>query len=251
VSGTICEDAPVARGTVRFFYVATYAAFAACGAALLARPALSWFRGLGLFAPALPAAGFAGWASATLLVLLGAGTLAMAIAIALGHKPGLPSHAAFLGLVACALALRAASAPAVPADPDAALREALRAAARALDASYALDHRYDPGVSPVQAALDALPPSPFRHRAKRLRYTARLLQTAGGPQRDPLPADLPAMVYVAIEPGEQGAWLSVTTLRDGRVAILPAIVEARSGTHSEPGESLLLPRYPRMRTAPR
>jgi hypothetical protein len=236
---------------VRFFYVATYAAFAACGAALLARPALNWVRGLGLFAPALPAAGYGGWASATLLVLLGAGTLAMAIALALGHKPGLASHAAFLGLVACALALRAASAPPSSADPDGALREALRAAAGALDASYAVDHRYHPGANPVQAALDALTPSPFRHRAKPLRYTARLLQKAEGPQRTPLPADLPATVYVAVEPGGQGAWLSVTTLRDGRVEILPAVVEARSGTHSEPGETLLLPRYPRMRTAPR
>jgi len=149
------------------------------------------------------------------------------------------------------LALRGASAPPVPADPDAALREALRAAAGALDASYAADHRYDPGANPVQAALDALEPSPFRHRAKPLRYAVRLLQQAEGPQRDPLPADLPATVYVAIEPGGQGAWLSVTTLRDGGVAVLPAIVEARSGTHSEPGEGLVLPRYPRMRTTPR
>jgi hypothetical protein len=233
------------------FYLAMYAGFAACGAALLARPARRWFEGLGFFGPALPAGGLAGPASAVLLFVLVAGTLAMAIALALGHKPALPSHAAFLGLVGCALALRAASAPPSSADPDGALREALRAAAGALDASYAVDRRYDPGANPVQAALDALAPSPFRHRAKRLRFTARLLQKAEGPQRTPLPGDLPATVYVAIEPGGQGAWLSVTTLRDGRVEVLPAVVEARSGTHSEPGESLLVPRYPRMGTAPR
>ena len=184
-----------------------YAAFAACGAALLARPALRWFLGLGFFSPALPASGFAGLASAALLFLLVAATLAMAIKHALGHKPGLPAHAAFLGLVACALAVRAASVPAPPVDPDPALREALRAAAGALDASYAVEHRYDPGVNALQAALDALPPSPFRHRAKSLRYSARVLRNAPGPQNDPLPGDLPATVYVAIEPGGQGAWL--------------------------------------------
>ncbi|TMA23972.1 MAG: hypothetical protein E6J85_00645 [Deltaproteobacteria bacterium] len=238
-------------GALRFFYLAMYAAFAACGAALLARPALRWFLGLGFFSPALPASGFAGLASAALLFLLVAATLAMAIKHALGHKPGLPAHAAFLGLVACALAVRAASVPAPPVDPDPALREALRAAAGALDASYAVEHRYDPGVNALQAALDALPPSPFRHRAKSLRYSARVLRNAPGPQNDPLPGDLPATVYVAIEPGGQGAWLSATTLRNGRVEVLPAAIQARSGTHSEPGESLLLPRYPGMRSAPR
>jgi hypothetical protein len=239
----------VARGALRFFYVATYAAFAAFGVALLARPALSWLRGLGLFAPALSAAGFAGWASAALLLLLVAGTLALAMAIALGRKPGLPLHAAFLGLVACALALRAASVPPAAADPGPALRDALRAAAGALDASHAVDHRYDPEVSALQAALDALPPSPFRQRAKPIRYTARVLHFAG-PQLEPLPGDLPATIYVAIAAGGQGAWLSVTTLRHGRVEVFPAVVEARSGTHSEPGESLLLPRYPGMRAVP-
>jgi hypothetical protein len=228
-----------------------YAGFAACGAALLTRPALRWFHGLGFFGPALPAGGLAGPASAVLLFVLVAGTLAMAIALALGHKPGLPAHGAFLGVVACALAVRAADAPPLPTDPDPALRDALRAAAGALDASYAVEHRYDPGVSALQAAVDALPPSPFRHRAKPLRYTARLLPNAAGPQNEPLPGDLPATVYVAIEPGGQGAWLSATTLHDGRVEVLPAEVQARSGTHSEPGDSLLLPRYPRMRPTPR
>jgi hypothetical protein len=241
----------VARAAPRFFYVATYAAFAAFGAALLTRPALSWLRGLGPFAPALPAGGFAGGASAALLLLLVAGTLAMAIASALGRKPGLPSHAAFLGLVACALALRAASVQPVPADPEPALRDALRTAAAALDASFGAERRYQPDVRALQAALDALPRSPFRRRAKALRYTARLLHDAAGARLEPLLGDLPATVYFALAPGGQGGWLSVTTLRNGRVEVLPAIVEARSGTHSEPGETLLLPRYPGMRTVPR
>ena len=236
---------------MRFFYLATYATFAAIGAALLAKPALRWFEGLGFFGPALPAGGFAGPASAALLFLLAAGTMAMAVAVALRRKPGLPSHAALLGIVACAIALRAASVPAQLVDPDPALREALRTAAAALDASYAADHRYDPPTGAVQAALDALPPSPFRLRGKPVRYTARLLRNATGAQTDPIPGDPPATVYVALEPGGQGAWLSVTSLREGRVGVLPSAVQARSGTHSEPGESLLLPRYPGMRATPR
>ena len=246
-----CEDGPMARGVLRFFYVAIYAAFAAFGAALLARPALRWLQGLGLSGPALPAGGFAGGASAVLLLLLVAGTLAMAVARAVGHKPGLRSHAALLGVVACAVAVRAASVAPDAEDPDPALREALRAAAGALDASHAAGHRYDPVVGALQAALDALPPPPFRHHARPLRYTARVLRNAAGPQRDPLPGDLPGTLYVAIEPAGQGAWLSVTTLRNGRIEVLPIDVEARSGTHSEPGESLLLPRYPGARSAPR
>jgi hypothetical protein len=247
----ICENGPVARAALRFFYLATYAAFAALGAALLTRPALSWLQGLGLFAPALPAGGFAGWVSAALLLLLVAGTLAMAVASALGRKPGLPWHAAFLGLVACALALRATSVQPVPADPEPALREALRAAAGALDASFGAERLYQPDVRALQAALDALPRSPIRHRAKALRYTARLVHDAARAQLQPLPGDPPATVYVALAAGGQGGWLSVTTLRKGHLEVLPAIIEARSGTHSEPGETFLLPRYPGMRTAPR
>jgi len=238
-------------GALRLFYLATYAVFAATGAALLANPASRWLRSLGLFGPALPASGFAEPASAALLFLLAAGTVAMAIALSFGRKPGLPAHAALLGIVACAIALRAASVTAHPVDPAPVLREALRTAAAALDASYAVDHRYDPSVSAVQAALDALPPSPFQDRGHALRYTARLLRNAAGAQTEPFPGDPPATVYVALEAGGQGAWLSVTSLRAGRVEVLPAAVQARSGTHSEPGETLLLPRYHGMRSTPR
>lgn len=245
-----CQNGRVAQGPLRFVYVATYAGFAALGAALLARPAASWLRGLGLFAPALPVEGVTGWASAALLLLLVAATVAMATATGLGRRPGLSWHAAFLGLVACALALRAAGLPQIPPDSELALREALRAAGGALDASYAAHHRYDATVSEVQAVLDALPPSPYRRRAKPLRYIVRLSWNAHGPQREPLPEDPPGTVYAGIAAGGQGAWLSVATLRGGRVEILPAIVEARSGAHSEPGESLLVPRYPGARATP-
>jgi hypothetical protein len=50
---------------------------------------------------------------------------------------------------------------------------------------------------------------------------------------------------VGISRDEQRAWLSVTTLRAGSVAMLPATAEARSGTHSAPGTDAALPVYPR------
>jgi hypothetical protein len=247
----ICDNGSVARGKTRLAYVGVYAAFAALGAALLSRPALDWVRGLGLFAPALPPRQPLGWASAALLLLLVAGTIAMSMSVALGLRPGIAGHAAFLALIACALALRAGSEPAMPSDPDPALRDALVVAASALDASYAPERRYDPDVRKLQAALDALPPSGFRFRGKPIRYTARSLRGASGPQRDPLPGDGPATVYVAIAPGAQRGWLTVTTLRDGTISILPTILEVRFGAHAEEGRDLLAPPYPGMVTAPR
>jgi hypothetical protein len=241
----------VARRGIRLFYVATYAAFAGLGAALLARPALHWVRGLGLFAPALPSRDSFGWASVALLVALVVATVAMAVSIAIGRKPPIAAHAAFLGLIACALALRAASQPATAVDPDPVLREALGTAASVLDASYAVERRYDPDARALQAALDALPPAGFRFHARSIRYTARSLRGAAGPQREALPGDGPETVYVAVAPGGQRAWLSVTTLRDGSVTVLPAIVEARSGAHVWQGQDPLLPPYPGMRTTPR
>lgn len=239
------------RGKTRLSYLGIYAAFAALGAALLSRPALDWVRGLGLFAPALPLRQSLGWASAALLLLLVAGTIAMAMSVAVGRKPGIAAHAAFLLLVACALALRAGSGPATLPDPDPELRDGLGAAASVLDASYALDRRYDPDVRRLQAALAALPPSPFRFRGQAIRYTVRLLRGASGPQREPLPGDGPATVYVAIAQGAERGWLTVTTLRDRKVGVLPATLEARFGAHAEEGRDLLVPPYPGMVTAPR
>jgi hypothetical protein len=236
---------------VRLLYVGTYAAFAALGAALLSLPAVEWLRGLGLFAPALPAGEQLGWASAAFLLLLAGATIAMAMSIALERTPGTAVHAAFLGLVACAVALRAASGPPGPSDPEPALRSALGVAASVVDASYGLERRYDPDARALQAALDALPGAGFRFRGKPIRYTARSLQGATGPQREPLPGDGPATVYVAVAQGGQRAWLSVTTLRDRHVAVLPATIEARLGAHSEAGQALLVPPYPGMHRAPR
>jgi len=241
----------MARRTSKLLYVALYGAFASLGAALLARPAALFVHDLGLSGPVVPRSGPLGWPSAVLLLGLAAFTVALAVSSALGRRPRPGAHAAFLGLVAAALVVRAAGGEQSGADPEPALREALRAAASAVDASYAGGGRYDPGASRVQAVLDALPPSPFRHRAKPVRYTVRILQNASAAQRTALPGDLPATLYVAIARGGQGGWLSIATLRGGEVAILPAIVEARAGTHSEPGESLLVPRYPGARPAPR
>jgi hypothetical protein len=241
----------MARGKTRLSYVGIYGTFAVLGTALLSRPALDWVRGLGLFAPVLPLRQPLGWVSAALLLLLVAGTIAMATRVALGVRPGIAGHAAFLLLVACALALRAGSDPASRSDPDPALRDALGAAASALDASYALERRYDPDVRKLQAALDALPRSPFRFRGQAIRYTVRLLRAASGPQREPLPGDGPATVYAAIAQGAQRGWLTVTTLRDGRVSVLRATLEARFGAHAEEGRDLLVPPYPGMVTAPR
>ncbi|MFL5247085.1 MAG: hypothetical protein ACJ79V_04615 [Myxococcales bacterium] len=241
----------MAPGKIRLSYVGIYGAFAALGAALLSRPALEWVRGLGLFAPALPLQEPLGWASAVLLLLLVAGTIGMAMSVALGLKPGIAGHAVLLGLVACALALRAGSEPATRPDPDPALRDALGAAASVLDASYALERRYDPDVRKLQGALDALPRSPFRFRAQAIRYTVRLLRGAIGPQREPLPGDGPATVYVAISHVAQRGWVTVTTLRDGKVSVLPTTLEARFGAHAEEGRDVLVPPYPGMVTAPR
>src|SRR3954465_13873471 len=182
----ICDNGGVAPGKIGLSYVGIYGAFAplapalpwgparARGGAVRWRPALDWVRGLGLFAPALPLRQPLGWASAVLLLLLIAGTIGMAMSVALGLKPGIAGHAVLLGLVACALALRAGSEPATRADADPALREALDAAASVLDASYALDRRYNADAGKLQGALDALPRSPFRFRGQAIRYTVRL-----------------------------------------------------------------------------
>ncbi|MFL5389642.1 MAG: hypothetical protein ACJ79C_13005, partial [Myxococcales bacterium] len=103
----------------------------------------------------------------------------------------------------------------------------------------------------LQGALDALPRSPFRFRGQAIRYTVRWLPGAIGPQREPLPGDRPATVYVAISHVAQRGWVTVTTLRDGKVSVLPTTLEARFGAHAEEGRDLLVPPYPGMVTAPR
>ncbi|MFL5380278.1 MAG: hypothetical protein ACJ787_20380, partial [Myxococcales bacterium] len=103
----------------------------------------------------------------------------------------------------------------------------------------------------VQATLDSLPRSPFRFRGQATRYTVRLLRGTVGPQREPLPGDGPATVYVAISHVAQSGWVTVTTLRDGKVSVLPTTLEARFGAHAEEGRDLLVPPYPGMVTSPR
>src|SRR5205807_7385860 len=90
----------------RAAYLAVYALFSALGAALLARPALLTLRGLGLFSPALPWEVPLGWPALALLLALAAFTLRLAMGAALGEKPRLALHAAFLALLVAALAVR-------------------------------------------------------------------------------------------------------------------------------------------------
>jgi hypothetical protein len=229
-------------------YLAAYAALAALGAALLARPALLWLRGLGLLRPVLPWQVFLGGAAALLASLLCALAVFLAVRAALGRKLLLPQHAAFLLLVAAALALRSAAGdPRPPPDPEPQLREGLRTAAGVLDAEYAGSARYAPSAALLQGALFALPRPGFVYRGRELPLSARVLHGMTAAQLKALPGDLPGTVYVAISRDEQRAWLSVLSL-DG---VLPATVQAHAGTHSLPGGDPLLPAYPGMRTAPR
>jgi hypothetical protein len=230
---------------VRTAYLLVYGALAALGAALVARPAELWVRGLGLFRPALAWHVPAGWAAAALLAFLVVATVLLAVAFALRLKLPLVAHASFLAAVAACGAVRSLGAPAPPDRPDRALVAALEVAARSIDAGYAVDQRYDPDVRAVQSALDALQPPGFVSRGRTLRFVARLLHGASGPERAPLPGDRPGTVYVGISADGQRAWLSVTTLRSGTVRVLGAAVEARAGTHSAAGGDAALPVYPR------
>jgi hypothetical protein len=227
---------------VRAAYLALYAGFAALGGALLARPAVLWAEGLGLFGPTQPWPVPFGGAAVLLAAVLAGFTVAMAVRAAAGARPRRRTHFAFLLLIALALALRAASGELVqPADPAPRLIEGLRTAAGVLDAEYASTRRYAPTAARLQGALAALPGSGFVRRGRELRLTARLLHGMPGPQLEALPGDRPGTVYVCISSDEQRAWLSALSLH----RVLPVTVQATAGTHSAPGFDPLLPLYPR------
>src|SRR5467141_416941 len=173
---------------VRAASLALYAGFAAIGAALLARPAVLWVEGLGLFRPVLPWPVPFGPAAALLAALIGGLTLAMVMQAVAGTRPRRRSHLALLLLLALALAVRAASGElAPPTDPAPRLIDGLRIAAGVLDAEYASTRRYAPTAGLLQGALAALPPPGFVHRGRELRLTARLLHGMPGPQLEALP----------------------------------------------------------------
>ena len=226
--------------------VALYAAFAALGAAVLARPAVLWVRGLGLSRPVVPWPVSLGWAAALGFALLAAATFALALQSASG-RPLRKSHASvLLLLVGVALALRAGSGDLRPGPhPAPRLIAGLRTAANVLDAEYAVTHRYAPTPGALQGALSALPPPGFVHRARELRLTSRILHGMSGPQSEPLPGDPPGTLYVSISSDEQRAWLSALSVE----AVLPVTIESRAGTHSAPGFDPLLPMYPNAQPA--
>jgi len=234
---------------IRIVYLAAYAALAALGEALVARPALLWLRSQGLARAALAWEVPLGWAAFALGAVLALLTLWLALQAALGKRPRVPQHVAFLFVLGLSFAVRwAAADPRPPADPTPALLEGLRAAAAQLDKSYA--GKYAPDAEGLEAALSLLPPPGFRRLGRALRMHARVLPDAAGPQADLLAGDAPGTIYVALSTDRTAAWLTalslqgILRLRSGK----PALIEAHSGTHSLPGRDRLVPAYPGMRS---
>jgi hypothetical protein len=233
---------------VRSAWIALYAALAALGAALLARPAVLWIDGLGLYRPVRPWQVPSGWSAALLVAVLAAFTFRIALRAARGGTPRRSEHLALLVLVALAVLLRAVTGDIrPPRDPAPRLLDGLRAAAAVLDAEYPATHRYRPTAGLVQGALSALPAPGFAYRGRQLPLSARILHGMRGPQIEALPGDPPGTVYVCISADEQRAWLSALSLH----AVLPAMVRATAGTHSAPGLDALLPLYPNALPVPR
>lgn len=242
---------------MRAVYLGVYGLLAALGAALLARPALLTFRGLGLFEPALPWDVPLGGAALLLFSVLAIFTAVLAVAAALGRKPRVPEHAAFLALLAAAIGVRVnAGEPAAPSDPSPALIAGLRSAAAAADARYAVQGRYALDERALDAELSKAPPPGFRFRGRALPLRAKIVARAAGPQLAPDRGDLPGTIVVAVSPDASRLWLTALTQRGGRVEVLtsegrPVSLQARAGTHGAPGRDPLVPAYPSMRAVGR
>lgn len=230
---------------VRIGYLLVYAALAALGEALVARPALLWLRGQGLLHAALPwqvPLGGLAFACAALVALF---TLFLAARAALGKKPRVPMHAAFLGLLVVCFAVRSWGGDArPPRDPKPVLLEGLRAAAAALDRDYR-------GAYDAAAASSAPLPAPgYRRLGRALPMRVRAV-SGEGPQLEPLPGDAPGTIYVAISGDRKAAWLTALGLSDvvKLASGKPALVELHEGTHSLPGRDPVVPAYPGMRSS--
>jgi hypothetical protein len=231
---------------IRLAYLSAYAALAALGEAVVARPAVLWVKSQGIFHADLA------WdvPYGALLLCAAAGlalfTLWLASHAAIGQKPLFPLHVAFLLLVGICFALRFASGdPRPPQDPAPSLLDALRVAADELDRSYS--GTYAPDAAQFSSALAQVAPPRFQRLGRHLPLHARILSAADGPQLQPLADDQPGTIYVAVSQDRQSAWLTalsldrILTLPSGR----PAIAEARAGTHAAPGTDPAMPSYPR------
>src|ERR1700682_3433418 len=230
------------RTVMRLAYLAAYAALAALGAALVARPALLWLRSQGLFEAALAWDVRNGALLVVSAALLGFLTLRLASQAALRRSPRASLHLVFLLGVGVCLALRSASAaPRPPADPAPGLLEGLRAAAEELDRGWA--GQYTPDAAQFSLSLAQVHPPAFRRHGRSLPLHVRVLSGAEGAQLEPLPRDQPGTIYLALSQDRQTAWLTALTL-DGILQISsgkPAIIEAHAGTHSLPGRDPALP----------
>ena len=149
------------RAVVRIAYLVVYAGLAAIGEGLVARPALLWVEGQGILRPALSWQVPFGAAALGLAALVAVATLWLASDVALGRRPRVPQHAAFLALLAACLALRAGTPePLPPRDPSPSLLAGLRAAADELDRDFR--GVYAPDASQINGALAQISPPGFR-----------------------------------------------------------------------------------------
>ncbi|HEX9578047.1 MAG TPA: hypothetical protein VF993_09855 [Myxococcales bacterium] len=239
---------------LRIAYLAVYAGLAAVGEGLVARPALLWLRGQGIFHAALPWEVPLGGLALALAALVAIATLSLASDAALGRRPRVPQHAAFLVVLGTCLALRAGTAPpAPPRDPGPALLQGLRAAADEIDRDF--HGQYAPDAGQINGALAQVTPPGFRRLGRAIPLHARVIASTHGegPVLDPLPGEVPATVYIAVSKDRTTAWLTAVTLHSGQPAILrttagkPVLVKAHSGTHSLPGRDPVVPAYPGMR----
>jgi hypothetical protein len=234
---------------VRVAYFCAYAAVAALGEALAARPGLLWLRSQGILHPALawdvPLGGLLLLCAALLAVF----TLWLASDVARGLRPQMPLHAAFLLLFGICFVLRStAGDPRPPRDPGPSLLDGLRAAAEELDRGYA--GRYAPDESRLRSALARVAPPDFRRLGRGIPLRARILPGADGARLEGIEGDDPGTIYVSISKDRQSAWL--TALSEGAAVLRlasgqPALIEAHGGTHSLPGRDPLVPAYPHAR----
>jgi hypothetical protein len=236
------------RAVLRIAYLAVYAGLAAVGEGLVARPALLWLRGQGIFRAALPWEVPLGGLALALAALVALATLWLASDAALGRRPRVSQHAAFLILLATCLALRAGTdAPLPPRDPAPPLLQGLRAAAEEIDGDF--HGAYAPDAEQINGALARVAPPGFRRLGRFIPLHARVLSGATGPQIEPLPGDEPGTIYLAVSKDRSTVWLTALTL--GMVLRTasgkPALVEAHQGTHSLPGRDPVVPAYPGLR----